>query len=437
MATRTFIEQAVEDELHRGEVAAKSGRDDQPVVIEVRDLDKSFRIPSHRIDTFKERMVHPFSAIEYRELKALQKVSFDIHDGEFFGIVGRNGSGKSTLLKILASIYRADAGTIRMAGRLAPFIELGVGFSADLAARDNVILNGVMMGLSRKEARTRVDAVLDFAELRDFADLKLKNYSSGMTVRLAFSVMLQSDADILLVDEVLAVGDAAFQQKCADVFHDMRDAGRTIVLVTHDMAAVEGYCHRAMLIHDGEVRYVGDPEEVGRRYLRLNFEKASEPQEGAERAGVPDRHARIVDAWLENEDSQRAVNVEQGKPIHLHAVIEARQELRKPTLGFHCVNADGIHVFGFNHVPARDGREVESIAAGERLRVSAAIDNPLSPGRYTLSCWVVRDREMGDLALQSLDLLDFVVFGTDRTPGMVAVDVDVDVEFDLSGPRTS
>ena len=230
-----------------------------PTVIEARDVEKSFRIPVHRIDSFKERIVHPFSQAEYRTLEALRKVSFDVHRGEFFGIVGRNGSGKSTLLKILASIYRADAGSVRMAGRPAPFIELGVGFNHELSARENVILNGVMMGLSQREARRRLDAVLDFAELEEFGDLKIKNYSSGMLVRLAFSVMIQAEADILLIDEVLAVGDAAFRQKCRDVFREMRHGARTVVLVTHDMTAVQSYCHRAMLIDDGEVRHLGDP----------------------------------------------------------------------------------------------------------------------------------------------------------------------------------
>src|SRR5512132_320915 len=184
------------------------------VAIEARGLEKSFRIPVHRVDSFKERAVHPFTRAQYRGLRALSDVSFDVQQGEFFGVVGMNGSGKSTLLKLLASIYRADAGTVRMAGRVAPFIELGVGFNPDLSARENVVLNGVMMGLSRREAERRLDDVLDCAELRDFVDLKLKNYSSGMLVRLAFSVMIQSDADVLLIDEVLAVGDAAFQQKC-------------------------------------------------------------------------------------------------------------------------------------------------------------------------------------------------------------------------------
>ena len=220
--------------------------------------------------------------MSYRDLHALRGISFDVHKGEFFGIVGRNGSGKSSLLKVLASIYRADAGRVRMAGRLAPFIELGVGFNMDLTARENVLLNSVMMGLTRREAGRRFDAVLEFAGLEEFLELKLKNYSSGMLVRLAFAAMVEADADIMLIDEVLAVGDAAFAQKCMDVFRARRDAGKTIVLVTHDMATVQGLCDRAMLIHDGEQQYTGDAEEAALRYYRLKFH------------GVRDRpHARI------------------------------------------------------------------------------------------------------------------------------------------------
>src|SRR5581483_8597343 len=190
------------------------------VVIEARGVSKTFRIPEQKLDTLKERALHPARQTAYRELHALRDVSFEVRQGEFFGIVGRNGSGKSTLLKIMASIYRADAGRMRMAGRVAPFIELGVGFNPELTARENCVLNGVLMGLSRREAGRRIDAVLDFAELREFSDLKVKNYSSGMMVRLAFSIMVQADADIMLIDEVLAVGDASFNQKCMDVFYE-------------------------------------------------------------------------------------------------------------------------------------------------------------------------------------------------------------------------
>ena len=239
------------------------------------------------MDSIKERIVHPFAANEVRVLRALDGISFDIRQGEFFGIVGRNGSGKSTLLKLLASIYRADAGTIRMAGRLAPFIELGVGFNEDLTARENVLLNGVMMGLTPKQTRERLDAVIEFAELEEFVELKLKNYSSGMLVRLAFSVMLQADADVLLIDEVLAVGDAAFQQKCADAFHEMKAEGKTIILVTHEMTTVEEYCDRAMLIDGGKIQHLGDPGEVGRHYLQINFERGSPEDQAAAAERAP------------------------------------------------------------------------------------------------------------------------------------------------------
>jgi ABC-2 type transport system ATP-binding protein len=390
-----------------------------PVVIEARGIGKRFRIPQHRVDTFKERALHPFTRDEHRELQALRDISFDVHRGEFFGIVGRNGSGKSTLLKIMASIYRADAGRVRMAGRLAPFIELGVGFNPELTSRENVVLNGVMMGLSRHEARRRLDEVLDFAELREFADLKLKNYSSGMMVRLAFAVMVEADADIMLVDEVLAVGDAAFAQKCMDVFREKRTAGRTIVLVTHDMATVQGLCDRAMLIHDGELRYLGDPEETALRYYRLNFAGP-----GADVAGVPDVNVRVVGAWLENPLGERVENVEQGEPIGLHVEFEARHELVAPVFGFYVLDADGDAVFGFNRT--LDGED-DRVAAGRRVRVTGTIENRLLPGRYAIRCMISRNRTQGDLALHVVGLLEFVVYGTRPGAGNVSVEADMRV----------
>jgi ABC-2 type transport system ATP-binding protein len=243
-----------------GQRSAVIDTDDRAIAIEVRDLHKAFRIPTAKVTTLKERALGAFRGSEHRTLNALDGISFDIAEGEFFGVVGRNGSGKSTLLKLLASIYRADAGRIRLAGSLAPFIELGVGFNPELTARTNVTLNGVMMGLTPREARRRFDEVLDFAELGEFADLKLKNYSSGMMVRLGFSLMVQIQADILLIDEVLAVGDAAFQLKCLDAFARMHQQGTTIVLVTHDMGVVSRQCDRALLL---EPRARGCPS--GRR----------------------------------------------------------------------------------------------------------------------------------------------------------------------------
>jgi ABC-type polysaccharide/polyol phosphate transport system ATPase subunit len=401
---------------------------DRPVAIEARDVFKTFRIPRNKVTSIKERAVHPLTRQEHFELRALHGISFDIHQGEFFGIVGRNGSGKSTLLKILASIYRADAGRIRMAGRPAPFIELGVGFDPELTARENVVLNGVMMGLSRREAQNRLDSVLDFAELRDFVDLKYKNYSSGMMVRLAFSVMIHAPAsDILLIDEVLAVGDAAFQQKCADVFHDMRDGPRTVVLVTHDMGAVQTYCHRAMLIHDGDILYSGDPEEVGRRYLRLNFEQSGNPETQKVIEHVPDMHAQLLDSWLENDRGERITNVEIDQPLHLRAVFEARQEMRKPLFNFLVTDADGVNVFGFNRSLEVEDEAADVLWPGQRVRIEATIENRLLPGRYSIGCWVWRHRERGDVALQTFQMFDFVIYGLRTTPGMVTMPVESEV----------
>jgi ABC-2 type transport system ATP-binding protein len=387
-------------------------RADAPVVIEVRGLEKTFRIPP--------RSRHP------RFLRALRGVSFEVRRGEFFGVVGRNGSGKSTLLKVLASIYRADAGRIRMAGRLAPFIELGVGFNPELTARENVALNGVMMGLGRREAARRLDAVLAFAELEEFVDLKLKNYSSGMLVRLGFSVMVETDADIMLVDEVLAVGDAAFAQRCMDVFRAKRAAGRTLVLVTHDMSTVQAFCDRAMLLHEGEVRYLGDPEEAALRYYRLNFSAGGDDVAG-------EMPARVLDAWLQDEAGERVESVQERAPIAFGAVVEAHQDLGAPTIGFQVLNRDGVVVLGFGAAASPgDGGAPRPLAAGERVRVTGRIDNPLLPGRYALSCSMARDGAPGDLALRVPQLVEFEVRpapwragGGDAELGMVAVREDV------------
>jgi ABC-2 type transport system ATP-binding protein len=389
-----------------------------PVAIEVSGVEKTFRIPTHKVDSLKERLT-TFSQQDFRELHALRGISFDVHRGEFFGIVGRNGSGKSTLLKILASIYAADGGRVRMAGRLAPFIELGVGFNPELTARENVELNGVMMGLTRRDAGSRLGAVLEFAELEEFVDLKLKNYSSGMLVRLAFSVMIQSDAEILLIDEVLAVGDASFQQKCADVFYEIRDSDRTVVFVTHDMSAVEQYCHRAMLLHDGEIAAIGDSGEVARSYLRLNFEQA--PGEGeADMGGVAD--ITFSDVWLEDGAGGRITNVERGSELRFCAELEAHRTVEGPSFGFAFTNAEGVEVTGFGL--GLSGEGPDRLEDGQRVRLSGRVENKLAPGRYVVKCWIHREHNFANLVLHSPQVLDFVVYG-EATPGVVSLEHEV------------
>jgi ABC-type polysaccharide/polyol phosphate transport system ATPase subunit len=387
------------------------------VVIEVRNVSKAFRIPEHRVDSFKERAVHPFRRIRYRTLQALRDVTFDIHQGEFFGIVGRNGSGKSTLLKVLASIYRADSGRVRMAGRVAPFIELGVGMNPELTAWENGVLNGVLMGLTRREAQRRLPAMIEFAELEEFADLKLKNYSSGMMVRFAFAVMVQADADIMLIDEVLAVGDASFAQKCMDVFHQRREAGKTVVLVTHDMSLVQSMCHRALLIDDGEIKYLGDPDATALRYYRLNF--AGPPRQPGEREPTIDFNAQVVSATLMDGTGAPIENLEAPHPLNIDVVLEAARPLEGPNFDFYVRNDEGVVVCGFQTALA------EPVSSGRQIRLTGAIENRLVPGRYHLDCWVRQDESQTVVAVQGLRLLDFVVYGTGMRDGLVTVEADV------------
>jgi ABC-2 type transport system ATP-binding protein len=393
-----------------------------PLAIQVEDLHKSFRIPTQRVDSLKERAVHPFAAREFRELRALDGISFDVRKGEFFGIVGRNGSGKSTLLKLLASIYRADSGTIRLAGRMAPFIELGVGFNHDLTARENVVLNGVMMGLTPKEMRRRLDAVIEFAELEEFADLKLKNYSSGMLVRLAFAVMMEADADVLLIDEVLAVGDASFQQKCADAFHRMKNEGKTIVLVTHDMATVESYCHRAMLLSDGQIQHVGDPAETGREYLKLNFEGGAGTGEAA--AGDAEG-ARLLDCRIESGDDAAATTLERGEEIRLRVEVELLREVDAVHIGFVIANADELGLFEFGELVGEESGA--KLVAGKRVRVEATVQNILATGRHFVHVGI---HGPGGVSIYMHNALSFVVFGAQESRGVIAPEYKIEAAIE-------
>ena len=239
------------------------------VAISVKDLHKSFKLPTERAWGLKQAIFNRLKGIKgYKEQKVLNGINFDIRQGEFVGIVGRNGSGKSTLLKTLAKIYFPEKGSVTINGNLVPFIELGVGFNPDLTGRENVYLNGALLGFSNKEVDAMYDEIIDFAELRDFMDQKLKNYSSGMQVRLAFSIAIRAKGDILLLDEVLAVGDAAFQQKCNNYFASLH-GNQTVILVTHDMGNVKKFCDRAILIEKGKVKLDGDPTKVAEAYNKL------------------------------------------------------------------------------------------------------------------------------------------------------------------------
>jgi ABC-type polysaccharide/polyol phosphate transport system ATPase subunit len=354
-----------------------------PPAVAVDGVSKTFRLPHERVHTLKERALHPFRRAGVEAFPALKDVSFAVDNGEFFGIVGRNGSGKSTLLKCLAGIYAADRGRIFVNGRLSTFIELGVGFNNDLPARDNVMINATMLGLSPREARKRYDSVIDFAELREFEDLKLKNYSSGMEVRLAFSVMMHVDAEVMLIDEVLAVGDASFQQKCFDEFARIRRDGKTVLLVTHDMGSVQRFCDRAMLLERGDVVEVGEPDRVASRYLEINFNRGEvEAPSGDESEGsrYGDRRATIEEAWFEDETGKR-VPTAPGGGGRLTFCFRARftETLTDPLFGVVIADDRGTPVFeASNLLRGPSG----TFPAGEETTIRIGFDNVLSSGRY-------------------------------------------------------
>ncbi len=239
--------------------------------ISVKNVSKTFSIPHDKSSTLKGAFVNIFKKHTSEEFNVLDNVSFEVKKGEFFGILGRNGSGKSTLLKILAGVYVADRGKVEVNGLISPFLELGIGFNPDLSGRDNVYLNATVLGLTEKEIDAKFDSIVSFSELERFMDQKIKNYSSGMQVRLAFSVAIHANREILLMDEVLAVGDANFQSKCLEEFSRYKEMGKTVILVTHDIGTVQRYCDRAMLIRNGKIEMIGNSEEVGNKYIFQNM----------------------------------------------------------------------------------------------------------------------------------------------------------------------
>ena len=240
-------------------------------IVEISKLTKSFKIPLEASSGVKQQLINILKGRKgYRVFTPLKDISFTINEGDFFGIVGRNGSGKSTLLKTIAGIYTPNSGNVKVHGSLVPFIELGVGFNPELTGRENIFLNGALLGFSHEEIESMYSAIVEFAELEDFMEERLKNYSSGMQVRLAFSIAIRAHADILLLDEVLAVGDEAFQKKCYSYFDKLKREKRTVILVTHDMAAVERFCTKAVFIEDGHVKMIGKPYRIAAAYSRSN-----------------------------------------------------------------------------------------------------------------------------------------------------------------------
>lgn len=353
------------------------------VAVKVDHVYKNFRLPHEKVSSIKNIFAHVLGYIrkrrKYETQHALSDISFEVKKGEFFGVVGRNGSGKSTLLKIIAGIYQPTKGNVAVHGKLVPFIELGVGFNPELTGRENIYLNGALLGFDSNEIDEMYDSIVDFAELEQFMDQKLKNYSSGMQVRLAFSMAVRAQADILLIDEVLAVGDADFQRKCFDYFKKLKKANITVVFVSHNMDAVLEYCDRAMLIENSKVLEIGKTSIISEKYLQLFAQDNPAPQ----------NTEKVTDRWGDGTVIITNVQVRVDNNITITESIEAKENTEGPIAGFRIRDSAGEYVTGTN-------TKIEQKAIGNMLKGDKAIiewrfPNILSDGEYVVDPSVLRD----------------------------------------------
>jgi ABC-type polysaccharide/polyol phosphate transport system ATPase subunit len=357
-------------------------------VVEVSHLRKRFRLPLDKSSTLKYRVTHWRSSSRYRDLIALKDISFEIPPGQFLGIAGPNGCGKSTLLKILCRIYKADSGYARVNGEFSAFLELGVGFNPELTARENIFLGGAVLGLTRRQLRDKIDEVFAFAELEDFAEQKLKNFSSGMQVRLAFSVAILAQTDLLVMDEVLAVGDASFQEKCFDTFSRYKREGKTIVLVSHDLNSLEEYCDRVLLLNRGEIIADGPAAEVTAAYHRMVADHAVAAERNLPsqlNRGDPSlwgsRVIEFASVSLLDGNGQSSRRFDTGGPMTLDMQLLVHQDVGDFVCGMAIRRADGLLLAGTNTF--LDHVTVSSHATGGMISVRYTVDSlPLLAGGY-------------------------------------------------------
>ena len=359
---------------------------DDGFAIKVDHVSKTFRLPLEKQTSLKGVLINFFRGGKrrYMNQKALNNVSFEIKKGEFFGIVGRNGSGKSTMLKLLAGIYSPSEGVIKINGKLTPFIELGVGFNPELTGRENVFLNGALLGFNRKEMQAMYDDIVSFAELHKFMDQKLKNYSSGMQVRLAFSIAIRAKSDILLIDEVLAVGDVAFQEKCFDVFRTIKSEGRTVVFVSHDLNGLQEFCDRAVLIDYGDQINIGNTENIIMEY-ETRMAKDNSNAAAAQYGDRPGSGKYIVEKVDVSDATGKPINsMKVGDEFTVSVQYKRNEPVEELICGVSIVDANGISIIGPNTKEAGFKLTRKDLEASNKI-VAKFNNNPLSPGIYTVT----------------------------------------------------
>jgi ABC-2 type transport system ATP-binding protein len=383
-------------------------------MIQVRGISKDFLLPHLRQRTLKGHVINRFRRGRVIEVQhALSDIDFDVAQGEFFGVVGRNGSGKSTLLKIIAGIYQPTAGHVRVNGRLVPFIELGVGFNPELTGRENVYLNGALLGFSRSEVDAMYDDIVAFAELQESMDQKLKNYSTGMQVRIAFSVATRAHADVLLVDEVLAVGDTAFQRKCFEHFRALKRSDTTIVFVTHDMDLVREFCDRAILIEDSRIVANSGAEETAMEYMKL-FNAAAQES----RLAAPDQASDH--RWGEGDVLYARVRVpdliSDQSPLVVELQAVAERDVEEAVYGFTIRDAAGSPILGSTSLLKR--QYCGGLAKGDRVQIQWAVPNIFSEGVHHIDLSIA-DRAGLTIYDSWRDAATFMVVKEDSTPYIV------------------
>lgn len=313
--------------------------------INLTNVSKKFLLPHEKRDTLKENFLGLLKKRTYEHFKALENINLQIYEGDFIGIIGKNGSGKSTLLKIMAGIYRPDSGTLATNGTIAPFLELGIGFQPELTARENIRVNATLLGLTKKEIREKFNEIVRFAEIEQFLDLKMKNFSSGMQARLAFSIAKEADADIYLCDEVFAVGDEAFQQKCVEVFEQWKKQGKTLILVSHNPAVITQFCSKAILLDKGKVATSGDAETVIDEYhRRIHLE--SQPEEHPKE--YIDSDLFITEVRFFDSHGLETGSFKTGDPITARIFYKVKKIVKKPVFGIAIHRDDGVHISGPN-----------------------------------------------------------------------------------------
>ena len=371
------------------------------VAIEVKNLSKSFRLPTEKSSELKQAFVNFIKGIKgYKDQKVLNGISFTIEKGDFFGIVGRNGSGKSTLLKILAGIYSPDEGTVKINGNLVPFIELGVGFNSELTGRENVYLNGALLGFSKTEVDEMYDEIVKFAELGDFMEQKLKNYSSGMQVRLAFSIAIRAQSSILVLDEVLAVGDEAFQRKCFNYFAELKKYKRTVVLVTHSMDSVQQFCNKAIMIENGRIIEQGNSAKVAQRYRELFIPKESVGQK-SELNTVSNKDLS-VNAGYSNIDDKLIFDIE----------IESKVDIEDAVVTLEIFRNSGEQVYRWTSDEKILGR-IDFRTNKNPIKLKVEMQNIFPDGGFNLQlCVKKRDRTVTYAMFSELVSFDIITRGS-------------------------